>query len=407
MKKTRIFIGGLLLITSFSLASCDFLSEDYSNLAPKTTESSGETSQALTPKTTDSSGETSQASTTKYIVKFNSNGGSFVKSQKIEDGKTATKPSDPTKKGYTFIGWYSDEACNNEYDFATAVTKNITIYAKWSIDSYTVSFDVNGGNEAIDDQIVEYNGTLTKPTDPTKEGYTFGGWYTSSYYMTEFNFTSKITKSLTLYAKWNEIPKVAKYELGEATIDTWTNSIGSNWMKIAVPITNTGTADLYLDDISVDIESSTGKLLETKSMISGYPEYIKPGETGYYYIDTTRSFTDTDVKVVPHCNAEKATNDVLRYKITDVSITADPTYGVNIMGRVENTTSKKGSIDTIAACLFDANGKLICVAFTYLENDLAVGDKVGFSMTPFGFRSFGPEDVASYEVYGYPTQFNW
>lgn len=361
----------------------------------------------VVPKTSDTIGGSSQDTTTKYTVKFNTNGGSSVTSQKIEDGKAASKPSDPNKRGYSFIGWYSDEACTTEYDFATAVTSNITIYAKWSIESYTVSFDVKGGNETIDTQTVEYNGTITKPTDPTKEGYIFGGWYTSSYYITEFNFTSKITKSLTLYAKWDEIPKTVKYELGTSTIDTWTDSIGSKWMKIAVPITNTGTADLYLDDISVDIESSTGTLIETKSMISGYPEYIKPGETGYYYTATSRSFTNTNVKVVPHCNAEKATNDVLRYKITDVSITTDQYYGVKVMGRVENTTSKKGSLDKIAACLFDANCKLICVAFTYLENDLAVGAKVGFSMTPFAFRNFSPEDVASYEVYGYPTQLNW
>ena len=392
MKKTRLFIGALLLLTSFSLASCDLLSDD---------------SGSSTPKTSDTTGGSTQDTTTKYTVKFNTNGGSSVSSQRIEDGKAASKPSDPTKKGYSFIGWYSDEACNNVYDFATAVTGNITIYAKWSIESYTVSFDVKGGNETIDSQTVEYNGTITKPADPTKEGYTFGGWYTSSSYYTEFVFTSKVTKSFTLYAKWNEIPKVASYTLGDATIDTWTDSIGSKWMKIAVPITNTGTADLYLDDISVDIESSTGTLIETKSMISGYPEYIKPGETGYYYTATSRSFNDTNVKVVPHCNAEKATNDVLRYKITDVSITADQYNGVKVMGRVENTTNKKGSLDKIAACLFDANGKLICVAFTYLENDLAVGAKVGFSMTPFAFRNFTPEDVASYEVYGYPTQYNW
>lgn len=392
MKKTRLFIGALLLLTSFSLTSCDLLSDD---------------SGSSTPKTSDTTGGSTQDTTTKYTVKFNTNGGSSVSSQKVEDGKAASKPSDPTKKGYSFVGWYSDEACNTAYDFTTAVTGNITIYAKWSIESYTVSFDVKGGNETIDAQTVEYNGTITKPTDPTKDGYTFGGWYTSSYYITEFSFTSKITKSLTLYAKWDEIPKTVKYELGTSTIDTWTDSIGSKWMKIAVPITNTGTADLYLDDISVDIESSNGTLLETKSMISGYPEYIKPGETGYYYTATSRSFTDTNVKVVPHCNAEKATNDVLRYKITDVSITADQYYGVKVMGRVENTTNKKGSLDKIAACLFDANGKLICVAFTYLENDLAVGAKVGFSMTTFAFRNFSPEDVASYEVYGYPTQLNW
>ena len=392
MKKTRLFIGALLLLASFSLASCDLLNDD---------------SGSSTSKTSDNTGNTTQNTTTKYTVKFNTNGGSSVSSQKVEDGKTASKPSDPIKKGYSFIGWYSDEACNTAYDFATAITGNITIYAKWSIESYTVAFDVKGGKETIDDQTVEYNGTITRPNNPTKDGYTFGGWYTSSSYYTEYVFTSKVTRSFTLYAKWNEIPKTVKYELGESTIDTWTDSIGSKWMKIAVPITNTGTADLYLDDISVDIETSTGTLLATKSMINGYPEYIKPGETGYYYTATSRDFTETNVKVVPHVNAEKATNDVLRYKITDVSISADQYYGVKVMGRVENTTNKKGSMDKIAACLFDANGKLICVAYTYLNDDLTVGGKVGFSMTPYAFRNFTPEDVASYEVYGYPIQFNW
>jgi len=397
MKKIRLFLGTLILLSSFTLASCDLL--DDGNTTTKTNDNSINTSS----NTND--GDTSQ--TTKYTVKFNSNGGTSVASQKIEDGKTATKPTNPTKKGYSFIGWFSDETLNTEFDFATIVTGNITIYAKWSIESYIVAFDVKGGNETIDDQTVEYNGTITRPNNPTKDGYTFGGWYTSSSYYTEYVFTSKVTRSFTLYAKWNEIPKTVKYELGESTIDTWIDSIGSKWMKIAVPITNTGTADLYLDDISVDIETSTGTLLATKSMISGYPEYIKPGETGYYYTATSRDFTETNLKVVPHVNAEKATNDVLRYKITDVSISADQYYGVKVMGRVENTTNKKGSMDKIAACLFDSNGKLICVAYTYLTDDLAVGAKVGFSMTPYAFRNFTPEDVASYELYGYPTQFNW
>lgn len=70
------------------------------------------------------------------------------------------------------------------------------------------------------------------------------------------------------------------------------------------------------------------------------------------------------------------------------------------------TTNKKGSLDKISAALFDSNNKLICVAFTYLDNDLAIGDKVGFSMTSFAYRNFTPEDVARYEVYGHPIQLN-
>lgn len=392
MKKIKLFLGILLLLSLFSLASCDLENTD---------------SGSVTPNISDNTGDTPQDNTTYYTVKFNTNSGSSISSQRVEDGKTASKPSDPTKTGYSFVGWYIDEAGNNEYDFNANVTSNITIYAKWSIESYTISFELNGGNEIIEDQKIEYKGTISKPADPTKDGYIFGGWYTSTSYFFEFDFSSKITKSLTLYAKWNEIPKTVKYEVGASTIDTWTDSIGSKWMKIAVPVTNTGTADLYLDDISVDIESSTGSLLETKSMINGYPEYLKPGETGYYYTATSRSFSETNVKVVPNINVEKATNDVIRYNISDVSITTDQIYGVKVIGRVENNTREKGSLVEVVVLLFDANGKLICNANTYLLNGLEVGEKVGFSVTPFAFRYFTPEDVASYEVYAYPYQFNW
>ena len=142
-------------------------------------------------------------------------------------------------------------------------------------------------------------------------------------------------------------------------------------------------------------------------MISGYPEYLKPGETGYYYTATSRSFSETNVKVVPHCNIKKATNDVIRYDISDVSITTDQIYGVKVIGRVENNTREKGSLVEVVVLLFDANGKLICNANTYLLNGLEVGEKVGFSVTPFAFRNFSANDVASYEVFAYPYQFNW
>ncbi len=125
----------------------------------------------------------------------------------------------------------------------------------------------------------------------------------------------------------------------------WTDSIGSNWMRVAIPVTNTGTADLYLGSCSVDIENASGQLLQTISYISAYPEYIKPGETGYYYEETTRSFTDTNVKVVPHVDVKKATNDVIRYEVSDVSIQEDTLCGVKtgmkIIGRVEIKLPKK------------------------------------------------------------------
>ena len=65
-------------------------------------------------------------------VTFNSNGGSAVATQTVAHGSKATKPADPTKDGYTFEGWYSNSACTTAYDFNSAVTTDLTLYAKWT-----------------------------------------------------------------------------------------------------------------------------------------------------------------------------------------------------------------------------------------------------------------------------------
>lgn len=69
--------------------------------------------------------------TTTYTVTFDSNGGSAVASQTVTSGETATEPVDPTKSGYDFDAWYSDNQFTTEYNFATPVTADITLYAKW------------------------------------------------------------------------------------------------------------------------------------------------------------------------------------------------------------------------------------------------------------------------------------
>ena len=67
-----------------------------------------------------------------YTVTYESNGGSTVPSQTVKYNETANKPADPTKSGYTFAGWYTEAKLTNKYDFATPVTGNITLYAKWT-----------------------------------------------------------------------------------------------------------------------------------------------------------------------------------------------------------------------------------------------------------------------------------
>lgn len=73
-----------------------------------------------------------------YIVKFETNGGSRINDDLVEIGGKVSKPTDPTKDGYTFVNWYSDAELNTEYDFDSIVPNDITLYAKWEISDYNI-----------------------------------------------------------------------------------------------------------------------------------------------------------------------------------------------------------------------------------------------------------------------------
>ena len=140
-----------------------------------------------------------------YTVSFDSNGGSSVATQSATYNTAASKPADPSKTGFTFAGWFTDKDGKNAYDFSSKVTGDITLYAKWNINSYTVSFDSNGGS-SVAAQSVTYNTAASKPADPSRKGYTFAGWFTGKDCKTAYDFNSNVTGDITLYAKWNKIP---------------------------------------------------------------------------------------------------------------------------------------------------------------------------------------------------------
>ena len=141
----------------------------------------------------------------KYTVTFNSYGGTPVPpAQEVEYGLTATKPDDPTLKGYTFAFWYlgDDEQNATAYDFDTPVTGDITLTAKWNINKYTVTFNSYGGTPVPPAQEVEYGLTATEPaTAPTKTGYTFDGWYLGD---EKYDFSDAVEQNITLYANWKK-----------------------------------------------------------------------------------------------------------------------------------------------------------------------------------------------------------
>ena len=138
--------------------------------------------------------------TNTYQVSFDTDGGSEVKSQEIEYNNPATKPVDPTREGYLFLGWYTNQEFTTLYDFDTPVTGDTTLYAKWQANIYNVEFDSNGGSE-VKSQEVAYNNPVTKPADPTREGYTFKGWQLEG---KDYNFSTSVTGNITLKAAWEK-----------------------------------------------------------------------------------------------------------------------------------------------------------------------------------------------------------
>ncbi|TCJ03807.1 InlB B-repeat-containing protein [Cytobacillus praedii] len=168
-----------------------------------------------------------------YTISFNSNGGSAVGSIKSDYGTKITAPAVPTKSGYSFVGWYKDAAFNHEWAFETEkVISDQTLFAKWEINKYTVSFNSNGGN-AVANQSVEHDGTATKPEDPTKQGYTFAGWYTDNTYSTPYNFGTTVTTNKTIYAKWAINQYTISFDSnGGSEVETITADYGA---KVAFP----------------------------------------------------------------------------------------------------------------------------------------------------------------------------
>ncbi|MCR5272450.1 MAG: InlB B-repeat-containing protein [Lachnospiraceae bacterium] len=268
-----------------------------------------------------------------YTVSFNANGhGSAPSSQTIDYGDYVTEPDDPSATGYTFGGWYTDSDCTDVWDFTSdTVTTDLTLYAKWTANTYTVSFNANGHGSAPSSQTISYGNKATKPSNPTASGYTFGGWYTSKSCSssTAWDFASDtVTSNTTLYAKWTK--NIVNISSAKVTLKTTSYTYSGSAKKPAVN--------------SVKVNGKT--LTKGTDYTVSYKNNKKAG-TAYVVITGKGNYTGTVKKAFTIKKAYiKFSNTSKTYKYSKVKKAAQTFNGFtnSESGKISVTYKKNGKI---------------------------------------------------------------
>jgi len=145
-----------------------------------------------------------------YSVTFDLNyeGAPAAEAVSVAGGATVDEKV-PERDGYTFDAWYTDLDYKTAFDFSTPVEEDMTLYAFWknNASEYVgVTFDYGyyGASLVQYTRPVERNTAVEKPSDPTRAGYAFEGWYTDDSYTTAYDFSGAVSADTTIVAKWNK-----------------------------------------------------------------------------------------------------------------------------------------------------------------------------------------------------------
>ena len=216
--------------------------------------------------------------TTGVIVTYKDGDSEYAK-QVLPSGTLATRPDAPAATpDYTFGGW--NKADGTAWDYASdKVTDNITLYAKWAANTYTITFDTAGGSE-IAPITQDYGTVITAPEAPTREGYTFIGWDKEIP-------TTMPAENITLKAKWKDIEKpTGEIKISENSWKAFLNNITFGlFFKDTQTVTinaadNSGT--VFVSYLVTDQDLSEAEL--GSLVFGGYEEPFRIDPNGEYIV---------------------------------------------------------------------------------------------------------------------------
>ena len=221
----------------------------------------------------------------RYTITFDTAGGSKIDSITQDYGTAITTPANPTREGYTFIGW------NREVP-ETMPAENVTITAQWKINRYTITFDTAGGSE-IASITQDYGTAITVPANPTREGYTFIGWDKAIP-------ATMPAENITVTAQWKDSEKpTGEIKISENSWKSFLNNITFGlFFKDTQTVTITA-ADNSGETVKIEYLLSVKEL--TKAELDGMtftaytaPFGIDPDNEYIIYVRLTDNAGNTD-----------------------------------------------------------------------------------------------------------------
>ena len=285
-----------------------------------------------------------------YTVKFFVNN-SYTELN-VKKGEKVSKPSDPNKTNYKFVGWYTDPSFTTKYDFSKVVTSNLNLYAKFENDSVVVTFVLNNGENNLT-KTVETGTTFSKPSNPTKKNHLFDMWCTDSSLTKEYDFSKAVTENITLYAKY-----IVDYQ-------TVTNEITKNIMKCNVKIYTKS----YNTILGITSSSTVGQ---------GSGVIFYQSSKGRYYVLTNNHV------VVKNKNYDKVSYTIEDYKgniYTAYAYDANPDYDLavvyfdkesTILGIIEMETKNANIGETIVS-VGQPEGQVNAISYGVVKEYVAGG----------------------------------
>ena len=220
-----------------------------------------------------------------YAITFDTNGGSEIAPITQDYGTAITAPADPTREGYTFIGWDRDIP-------EIMPAENITVTAQWEINRYTITFDTAGGSE-IAPITQDYGTNITAPADPTREGYTFIGWDKAIP-------TTMPAENITVTAQWKDSEKpTGEIKINENSWKAFLNNITFGLFFKDTQTVTINAADNSGETVTVEYLLSDKEL--TKAELDGMtftaytaPFGIDPDNEYIIYVRLTDNAGNTD-----------------------------------------------------------------------------------------------------------------